>query len=453
MEQRTWRGRQLVQGLFIFLLTLPIAAVPPVQAESIPAEGPLTLERTLALAKEHSLSLAAARAQVEASRARVQRARAGFWPQIGLTTSYSRFGEERMVGLSMIETPMGPSPVPELADYLYSTQVRLQQPLYTGGRLTAAQRQAELGLTSAEQELERAGLDLELQVAEAYYAVLRARGLEKVAQKAQEQVVAHRRALEEMYRAGMAVDADLVRVRAQEASLQQNLLKAQHGRQMAEESLKLLLGLPTEAALELQDVPAVLQPLDDYEKMLGIALDKRPELIRARLGADQAQAGLQMARSSLYPNLLLMADYTWQGKELSLENGSWTAMLTLSWSLFDAGAGRSGIREAEAMARQAELAIRQLEDATRLEVRQRWLAAQEAREAIGVAELEVQRAREDLRLAEARFRVGAGTSVEVLDAQSALVQAEEKWVQARYDYYLSVARLKRAVGLPVEGGV
>ncbi|MDI3280018.1 MAG: TolC family protein [Bacillota bacterium] len=446
------RGRRQGRGLFAFALALLMVAVPPAQAGSLQGEGPLTLERSLALAKEQSLSLAAARAQVEAAQAKVQQARAGFWPQIGLSAGYSQFSEEQMVSVSMIDTPRGSSPVLELADHLYSTQVRLQQPLYTGGRLTAAQRQAELGLTAAEKELERVGLDLELQVAEAYYAVLRSRGLERVAQKAQEQVAAHRRALEEMYRAGTAVEADLVRVRAQEAALRQNLLKAQHGRQVAEESLKLLVGLPPEAALELQDVPEVPEALRGYEEVLSTALERRPELVRARLGAAQAEAGLQMARSALYPNLTLMVDYSWQEKELRLENGSWTARLNLSWSLFDAGAGRSRLQEAEAMARQSELAVRQLEDATRLEVRQRWLAVQEAQEAIGVAELEVQRAREDLRLAEARFRAGMGTSVEVLDAQAALVQAEEKWVQARYDYHLAVARLKRTAGLPIEGG-
>ena len=58
-------------------------------------------------------------------------------------------------------------------------------------------------------------------------------------------------------------------------------------------------------------------------------------------------------------------------------------------------------------------------------------------------------AREQLQLAQDRYRIGQGTALEVADAQNAVTQAEADYVSAVYDYHQAVVALEAAVGRPL----
>ena len=70
-------------------------------------------------------------------------------------------------------------------------------------------------------------------------------------------------------------------------------------------------------------------------------------------------------------------------------------------------------------------------------------------QAIAVEAANREAARDQLRLAQDRYRLGAGTSLEVSDAQNAVQQAEGDYVNAVYDYHKAVAALEAAVGRPL----
>jgi outer membrane protein len=69
--------------------------------------------------------------------------------------------------------------------------------------------------------------------------------------------------------------------------------------------------------------------------------------------------------------------------------------------------------------------------------------------AIAVQAANREAARDQLRLAQDRYRLGAGTSLEVSDAQNAVQRAEGDYVNAIYDYHKAVAALEAAVGRPL----
>ncbi|MBA3520962.1 MAG: TolC family protein [Gemmatimonadales bacterium] len=91
--------------------------------------------------------------------------------------------------------------------------------------------------------------------------------------------------------------------------------------------------------------------------------------------------------------------------------------------------------------------------ARRLQVRSgvhaRYLGLQTSYQAIAVQAANRQAARDQLRLAQDRYRLGAGTSLEVSDAQNSVQQAEGDFVNAVYDYHKAVAALEAAVGRPL----
>ncbi|HUH13203.1 MAG TPA: TolC family protein, partial [Longimicrobiales bacterium] len=58
-------------------------------------------------------------------------------------------------------------------------------------------------------------------------------------------------------------------------------------------------------------------------------------------------------------------------------------------------------------------------------------------------------AREPLRLARERYRVGAGTFIELLEAETLLAQAENSYIVAVYDFHEALAALEGVVGRPL----
>ena len=85
----------------------------------------------------------------------------------------------------------------------------------------------------------------------------------------------------------------------------------------------------------------------------------------------------------------------------------------------------------------------------RTEVNTRYLALNASYKAIGVQAQSRDAARDQLRLAQDRYRLGSGSSLEVTDAQNAVQRAEGDYIAATYAYHRAVAILEAAVGRPL----
>jgi outer membrane protein TolC len=85
-----------------------------------------------------------------------------------------------------------------------------------------------------------------------------------------------------------------------------------------------------------------------------------------------------------------------------------------------------------------------------LAVRKAHMDLKAAKEMITAREEGVASAAEDLKLAEERYRVGAGTALELIDAQVNSTSAQSNHVRALYDYKLALAQLEKAVGKKIE---
>lgn len=125
------------------------------------------------------------------------------------------------------------------------------------------------------------------------------------------------------------------------------------------------------------------------------------------------------------------------------------ASLTISLPIFT-GFGRS-LRLAQAREQQqdADESLRAQALQVRTAVQARYLALGTAYQAIGVQAESRDAAREQLRLAQDRYRVGIGSALEVVDAQAAVQRAEGDYVTAVYDYHRALAALEAAVGRPL----
>jgi outer membrane protein len=162
----------------------------------------------------------------------------------------------------------------------------------------------------------------------------------------------------------------------------------------------------------------------------------------AAAGLNPQGTGLQdpIAQRIRASNNVFPFDYTGQPFQASLR---------ISLPIFTGFSRSLRLSQARAQEQDADENARARRLQVRSDVHARYLALQTAFQAIAVQDASRAAARDQLRLARDRYRLGAGTSLEVSDAQTAVQRAEGDYVNSIYDYHKAIAALEAAVGRPL----
>lgn len=183
------------------------------------------------------------------------------------------------------------------------------------------------------------------------------------------------------------------------------------------------------------------------EIIMGLPAGQLPNQPNGGLIADcNSYAGLDATGEALDPAL----------RQSILDNNSvfpwnfrrqpFNATLTVSLPIFNGFSRELRVAQSRAQEEDAREAVRARELLVRTEVESRWLQVQTAYRSIEVQAANREAAREQLALAQERYRVGVGNSLEVSDAQTAVQRAEGDYVTAVYGYHRAIAALEAAVG-------
>jgi outer membrane protein TolC len=436
-----------VKRAAVLAAALLVWAVVPARAQTGPRK--LSFAEAAALALQQNVGLQAAALDVAVAEAQLAQARAARSPQVGLTAAYTSLHQPGQT-LSF-PNPFAPEPptvtvqlpAPEPNQVLL--RLTAQYPLYTGGRLEAQVALAEANVRGARAVLERTKQQVVFQVQQAYLQLLLARENEAAARRAVAAAEESVRVARARLAAGVAAPFDVLQAEVSLANAQQGFARAQTQVGNAQAALAALLNLPLDTPLEPTDTLEVRPVAGTLAELVQRALQRRPELEELRARAQAAQASIDLARSGGRPNVALSAQYDWAGLA-SNPSSSWSVTLAVTLSLYDGGITQQRVREAELRLQQLALLEAQTRQRVELEVRQAWLALQQASPELSAAERAVEQAREALRIARVRFEAGVGTSLELVSAQAQLAQAEVALAAARFNQNLARLQLLLATG-------
>ena len=311
---------------------------------------------------------------------------------------------------------------------------------------------AELGRTRAEVASAEAG-ELEqrfqaaLETESAYYDVLVNQELARVSQ---ERVSRARQGLgvaRARVASGAAVPTDSLQLVLELTGAEVDLLRQRNALRIAQLDLGRRVGAPGPVdAQPLDTAPAPDLPIGLAEA-LSLALEQGPQYQAARAEERAAEADLRSQRSDYFPTLGIGAIHQRYDTEI-FPGAAKVSSVTFSVSL---PIWNNGQREIEAtrarVARDVARTIREdLERVVRRDVTGAFDSYQTSRAAVGLAMVGVQVGRENYRLQEMRYRSGASTILDLLDAQVSLAEAQADLVQARYETRLALARLEAMLG-------
>ena len=407
----------------------------------------ITLEEAIDLATAGNIQIELAKETVIAGEEKVRGTRKLRFPTLGLKANVLLWNEEILFPQEDEDT--GEIFFITVRERLTaSVDVTIAQPI-TGALLLGTLIDFEkAAVSSSRAQLDVTKLDVAYQVAEAYIQTLQLGTLREVAQTSVAQLQANLTQAKALKDAGILFDVDILRIEAQIAALEQQVLEAEVGAETARRGLALLLGLPDGTDLELAPVdttPPVLAWTED--DAVARAKQQRPEAKLADARIKQAEKGVDLAVGDYLPMVNAIASYNHsEGQGFIAVKDSGFIGLTLDWNLWDWGVRGSKVKQAKSGVRSAKKFRASLDDQLALDVRSKWLAATTKRKTLEVAEKGLKAAEEAHRLQNVRFAGGAGTTTEVIDAESEVSRARSQATIARYQYLVSWMALVRAVG-------
>jgi len=257
---------------------------------------------------------------------------------------------------------------------------------------------------------------------------------------------------EKLEKGGEVAHSDVIKAQILSQQRGRDLEEAELGIEKARIALAVLLfpdlSLDYEVADDLES-PESLAPLDEYGAR---AAEKSPDLRAAQMTLRQESLGVQAARSAYLPSLSF--DY-WYGIDANQfatysdghKNLGYSAQATLNFPLWNWGATRSKVRQAETRKRQAELDLSLAHKELQSELRTLYAEARSVLRQIDSLRGSVDLSAESLRLTLLRYEAGEISVLEVVDAQSTLTQARNAYDDGLSRYRIAIANLQTLTGV------
>jgi outer membrane protein TolC len=420
-------------------------------AQAQPAPQRLSLDDAVSRAVATSHRLGEARARQQGAAATVEVRRTADRPFVNALAGYTRTNHIDEFG---VPQPDGRLRViyPDIPDN-YRARLELQWPVYTSGRTDALERAAQAEATASGADLESVRLDLRLEVARAYWALVTARDTVRVLEAALATADRSLADVRNRVDAGLLPPNDVSRSEAQRARQELLLIEARGRVDSVTVDLDRLLGLPDGTPIETTEgLETPPPPARDAEGLVGEALKQRPELaaIGSRTQAQQERiAAISTARK---PNIAIASGVDWANPNSRIFprqdrwQESWDVSVNLTWALLDWG--RNAAERTEAGFAVTALNERRAETELQIrsDVQKQLVELRTTQAALVPARLAVTAAQETQRVVGDRFEAGVATTLDVLDAQLAVLQAELDRTRVLADLRLSEARLARVLG-------
>jgi len=430
-------------------------AQPTQEALSAKAQAPepsprvLTLAEAIRTARAHQPQLVQAHAGTMAALARADESRAAYLPQLTGTAIYERettnfVPHPGFTTSNLVKPPPGNFSTVNL----YQFQAVLSQLIYDFGYTWNQWRAAQATARSQDETEKYTRVQITLGAQTAFFGARAARDLVGVARDTLENQNAHLRQTQGFVRAGTHPEIDLAQQKTNVANAEVQLINATNTYETTKAQLNQAMGVegPTDYDVSSDTLPPVEGEAQTLDPLLSEALKRRPDFASLAEQARSKELTIRATRGTYLPSLGFSTGFADQGLQLDDTGWNWNAQVTLTWNMFQGGLTHAQVQEARANLDAARAQMSQLQQQIRVDVIQAQLAVRANKEALLAAAQALVNAKEQLRLAEGRYRTGVGNSVELSDAQVAVTNAAAQRVQAEYNLATSRAQLIRALG-------
>ncbi|HIW11048.1 MAG TPA: TolC family protein [Candidatus Rikenella faecigallinarum] len=341
----------------------------------------------------------------------------------------------------------------------YMAGLSLTQPIYAGGKISAARRMARIGEEVAGEQQRMTRMDVLVEADNAYWTLVAVNGKVRMLESYAAQMDTLYSQVSGAVEAGMTLENDRLRVAAKRSEIRYQLDKARNGADLCRMSLCRIIGVGS----EVRPVPTDTLFHLSAPGQLNATLETRPEL---RLLEQQVALGEQKirdVRSAMLPTAGLSLGYTYYGNiklqsmvdagngvfvpySQEFRDGLGLAVVAVKVPVFHWGEGRKQVRKARYELQNAQLDLQKNTRLMSLEVEQAIRNVEDGYRLIQTAELGLRQAEENLRVMDNRHAAQMAPLTDLLDAQAQWQQAASNLIEAQTQYRIYKTAYWRSIG-------
>ena len=336
---------------------------------------------------------------------------------------------------------------------IFGASVSLLQPVFMGGAIIAMNKMADLAEDMAVNSTEAKRQATLYNIDQAYWQVVSLTHKKKLAEGYLDLVKKLDGDVSKMIEEGVATRSDGLSVSVKVNEAEMTVTKVNDGLVLSKMLLCQLCGLPVNEQVVLADEGveniAVVQltPQLDVEQ----AVENRPELKMLQNTVDLSKQATNLLKAGNLPQVALTGGYVvsnpnvFNGFEKKF-GGFWNVGVLVRVPIWNWGDTMYKVRASKGATSIANLELEEAREKIELQVNQNTFRVDEANKKLVMAQTNIERANENLRMANLGFREGVITPATVMEAQTAWLQAESQKIDAEIDVKLSQVDLQKALG-------
>jgi Outer membrane protein len=393
----------------------------------------LTLEQALELAKERANQIRLSELDIKKAEEEIKRARASILPQVGVSYSYTYFGQDLALGF----TPKNrQSVVLQLNQTIFNKQV------FELIKLANIQRELQ---SLIKEDVQRT---LENQVKDLFYGLLYRKAIIKLQEENLAYWEENYKVVSAKFSAGVVPKVELLRAQSQLEQARSQLEQARADYLRALEDFKALLKLEGDAepegALELKEFDL------KEEELLQALKEKNSTLRVAKKVVELAQGTVELKRAQNFPTVNGFANYQlFTGKRSPVGDAEWlrgySFGVSINYLIFDGFSRKAEISVAEIDLLKKRENLLQIEYDLKAKLRSILISINSLQTQIRAVQSSLEFAKEGLRLSTERYRLGVGSQLEVLEARANYNNLLANYYLLLYQYNSSIANLERLI--------
>lgn len=327
------------------------------------------------------------------------------------------------------------------------------QPLYMGGKIRAYEKITDYAEQLAEAKMNGASSELILEVDRAYWQIVSLNGKKRLAVQYRDMLRQLDDDLQKMIKQGVATKANELTVSVKLNEAEMTLTKVEDGLSLSRMLLCQLCGLPIDTRLTLDAELLDDIPVDtaDIQAEAAEAMANRPEIRQLQIASNIYRQKINIERSALLPTLALTGGYGFSNPALThgFENrfrGLWSVGVMLKVPVCHWGEGIFKVRAAKAEALTYQYQMEEAREKIELQVNQQTFRVNEANRKYELCLRNLEKANENLRVAQVGHKEGVVTTSDLLAAQTAWLSAMSDKTDALVDIQVTRATLNNILG-------
>jgi outer membrane protein TolC len=427
-----------ISSLFIFSALLSAQAFCQTAGDDS-----LTLEQAIGMVVSENPAIQELISNSVASGAHVDETKSEYYPTVGIEGSYTRL--EPASAFSLPE--FGTLDLYPLNNY--DAHLGVHQTVYDFDRTKESVELSQSQVTTTSDKIDQMKRDLAFQTSRTFYAIIFSHRSIEVQNEQIDELQQHLETVKKRLASGTATDFDVLTIQVRISAARSVLVDLEDQLRKEEITLRRLTGIPATQEIRLHgDFSA--EPVSlNVDSLSGAAVENSLDVKGANDAILTKQIQIRSASLTDKPSLAFNANYGFKNgffPDIDVLRGNFVAGLELNVPLFDGYRTRGLEEEANANLDAAEHHKADVESRVRSEVAQAIADLRATGERLQTAELDVQQAKTALDLAKVKFDAGVITNLDLLDAQTALQEAQLSRLQSLYNYVVSRIELRRAVG-------